>query len=170
MSVGGNDLFGPNACKVQGWKKDTEEEKVKLISRVFDEREQRKKASKKKPASTSEHPPRSLSHQSSRDALLSPRSQVSYRRPAGQSFRKDSSQKHSSYKSWQTSSSKGSFQAKDKKPSSQSNFCSGGGGQGSSRKNRDTKGSQQSPSFNKKGRGEVAIRESRTDSLPVGGS
>ena len=38
MSVGGNDLCGPNARKVQEWKKDTEEEKVKLISRVFDER------------------------------------------------------------------------------------------------------------------------------------
>ena len=38
MSVGGNDLFGPNAHKVQEWKKDTEEEKVKLISKVFDER------------------------------------------------------------------------------------------------------------------------------------
>ena len=31
MSVGGNDLFGPNARKVQEWKKDNEE-KVKLIS------------------------------------------------------------------------------------------------------------------------------------------
>ena len=39
MSVGGNNLFGPNACKVQEWKKDTEEEKVKLISRVFDKRQ-----------------------------------------------------------------------------------------------------------------------------------
>ena len=35
MSVGGNDPFGPNARKVKEWKKDTEEEKVKLISRVF---------------------------------------------------------------------------------------------------------------------------------------
>ena len=35
MSVGGNDLFGPNARKMQEWKNDTEEEKVKLISRVF---------------------------------------------------------------------------------------------------------------------------------------
>ena len=39
MSVGGNNLFGLNACKVQEWKKDTEEEKVKLISRVFDKRQ-----------------------------------------------------------------------------------------------------------------------------------
>ena len=44
MSVGGNDLFGPDARKVHEWKRDTEEEKIKLISRVFDERDQRDKA------------------------------------------------------------------------------------------------------------------------------
>ena len=40
MSVGGNDLFGPDARKVHEWKLDTEEENVKLIARVFDERAQ----------------------------------------------------------------------------------------------------------------------------------
>ena len=54
MSIGGN-VFGPNARKVQEWKKDTEEERVKLISRD--------KAAKKKPSSSSTHPPRYLSHQ-----------------------------------------------------------------------------------------------------------
>ena len=53
MSVGSNDLFGPDARKVHEWKHDTDEEKVKLISRVFDEREQRDKAKKKPSSSTS---------------------------------------------------------------------------------------------------------------------
>ena len=57
MSVGGNDLFGPDARKVHEWKLDTEEEKVKLISRVFDKREHRDK-SKKKPSSSESRPPR----------------------------------------------------------------------------------------------------------------
>ena len=61
MSVGDYDLFGPDARKVHEWQRDTDEEKVKLISRVFDEREQRDKA-KKKPSSSTSHPPRSLSH------------------------------------------------------------------------------------------------------------
>ena len=43
MSVGGSDLFGHDALKVHEWKRDTEEEKIKLISRVFDERDQRDK-------------------------------------------------------------------------------------------------------------------------------
>ena len=53
MSVGSKDLFGPDARKVHEWKHDTDEEKVKLISRVFDEREQRDKAKKKPSSSTS---------------------------------------------------------------------------------------------------------------------
>ena len=59
MSLGGKDLFGPDARKVHEWKRDTEEEKIKLISRVFDERDQRDKA-KKKPSSYENRPPRSL--------------------------------------------------------------------------------------------------------------
>ena len=78
MSVGGNDLFGSNACKVQEWKKDTKEGNVKLISRVFDECEQHDKISKKKSSSTSVRPPRSLSHQSPLDTLPSPSSWDSY--------------------------------------------------------------------------------------------
>ena len=68
MSLGGNDLFGPNARKVQEWKKDTEEEKVKMISRVFEERGNREKAARKK-TSSSAHPPKSLSDQSPLDAI-----------------------------------------------------------------------------------------------------
>ena len=56
MSVGGNDLFGPDARKVHEWKLDTEEENVKLIARVFYERAQRDK-SKKKPSSSDSRPP-----------------------------------------------------------------------------------------------------------------
>ena len=46
MSVGGNDLFGPDARKVHEWKLDTEEENFKLIARVFDERAQSDKSKK----------------------------------------------------------------------------------------------------------------------------
>ena len=35
MSIGGSDVFGPNARNVQEWKKDTEEVRVKLISPSF---------------------------------------------------------------------------------------------------------------------------------------
>ena len=72
MPVGGNDLFGPDARKVHEWKLDTEEEKVKLISRVFDEREHCDK-SKKKPSSSESRPPRSVAHRSPLDALSRPK-------------------------------------------------------------------------------------------------
>ena len=35
MSIGGSDVFGPNARNVQEWKKDTEEVRIKLISPSF---------------------------------------------------------------------------------------------------------------------------------------
>ena len=148
MSLGGNDLFGPNARKVQEWKKDTEEEKVKMISRVFEERENRENAAGKK-FSSSVHLPRSLSHQFQLDAIHPPRTKDSYQRPPGQSFRRD---KQSSLWSRPSSSSKGHY-VKDKKPVSQQSRSSGGNqstGQGSTRKD---KGSQQYRSFPKKGRG-----------------
>ena len=63
MEVGGQDLFGPNARQVHEWKRDTDEENVKLIARVFDERNQRDKT-KKKPASSESLPPRSMDHRS----------------------------------------------------------------------------------------------------------
>ena len=72
MSMGGNDLFGPDARKVHEWKLDTEEENVKFIARVFDERAQRDK-SKKKPSSSDTRPPRSVAHRSPLDALARPK-------------------------------------------------------------------------------------------------
>ena len=60
MSVGGQDIFGPNARKVQEWKKDTEEEQVKMISRVLEECQNRDKTARKKPSSV--RPPSLLSH------------------------------------------------------------------------------------------------------------
>ena len=65
---------------MQEWK-DTEEEKVKLISRVFDERESRDKAAKKKSSSSSTRPSLYLSLQSPLDAISTPRSKDSYQRP-----------------------------------------------------------------------------------------
>ena len=59
------------------------------------------------------------------DAISTPRSKDSYQWPPGQPLWRDS-HKHSSYKSRQSSSSKGQSSSKDKKLS-QSNFCSGGG-------------------------------------------
>ena len=82
MSVGDNDLFGPDARKVHEWKRDTDEEKVKLISRVFDEREQRDKA-KKKPSSSTSRPPCSLSHRSPLESFPSPRPKDSYKQQPG---------------------------------------------------------------------------------------
>ena len=72
MSVDDYDLFGPDAHKIHKWQRDTGEEKVKLISRVVDEREQRDKA-KKKPSSSTSSPPRSLSHSSPTEFFPSPR-------------------------------------------------------------------------------------------------
>ena len=150
MSLGGNDLFGSNACEVQEWKKDTEEEKVKLISHVFKERESREKAARKRTSSV--RPPRSLSHQSPLDAIHPPRTKDSYQRPLGQSFRRDSN-KQSSFRPRLSSSSKGKSYVKDKKPVSHQSRSNGGNqptGQGSARKYKD-KGSQQYRSFHKKG-------------------
>ena len=94
MSVGGNDLFRPDARKVHEPKRDTEEEKIKLISRVFDERDQRDKA-KKKPSSYESRPPCSLSHRSPVDSR--PRPKDSYNQQPGQSFHRPP--KQSPYKS-----------------------------------------------------------------------
>ena len=87
MSVGGNDLFGPDARKVHEWKLDTEEENVKLIARVFDERVQRDK-SKKKPSSSDPRHPRSVDHRSPLAGLARPKPKDSYNQKPGQSFRR----------------------------------------------------------------------------------
>ena len=85
MSVGGNDLFGPDARKVHKWKLVTEEENVKLIARVFYERAQRDK-SKKKPSSSDMRPPRSVVHRSPLDALARPKPKDSYNQKPGSPF------------------------------------------------------------------------------------
>ena len=72
LPVGGNDLFGPDARNVHEWKLDTEEENVKLIARVFDERAQRDKP-KKKPSSSESRPPRSIDHRSPLAGLSRPK-------------------------------------------------------------------------------------------------
>ena len=138
MSLGGHNLFGPNARKVQEWKKDTEEEQVKIISRVFEERENRDKAARKK-SSSSVRPPRSLSHQSPLDSLHPPKPKDSYQRPPGHSFRRDPT-KQSSYRARPASSSKGHSYVKDKKPASQQSRSGSGiqsTGQSSTRKDKD---------------------------------
>ena len=105
MSLGGQDLFGPNARHVCEWRKDTEEEKVNMISCIFEEREHCEKAACKKTSSSS-RPPRSIDHQSPLDSLHPYKSKDSYQCPPGQSFRRDSG-KQSSYKIRPSSSNKG---------------------------------------------------------------
>ena len=134
MSVGGNDLFGPDARKVHEWKRDTEEEKIKLISRVFDERDQRDKA-KKKPSSSESRPPRSLSHRSPLDSISRPKPKDLYNQQPGQSFRRPP--KQSPYKSRTGTQSK-TF-TRDKKTSSSNR--SDARDQGQRRQDRDPKGS-----------------------------
>ena len=87
MSVGGNDLFGPDARKVHEWKLDTEEENVKHIARVFDERVQHDK-SKKKPSSSDPRPPRSVDHRSPLTGLTCSKPKDSYNQKPGQPFRR----------------------------------------------------------------------------------
>ena len=148
MSVGGNDLFGPDARKVHEWKRDTEEEKVKLISRVFDEREQRDKA-KKKHSSSNSHPPRSLSHRSPLKSISRPRPKDSYNQQPGQSFRRPP--KQSPYKSRTGAQSKSQIFNRDKKTSSSKR--SDNHDQGQRHRDREPKGSQSARPFHKKGRG-----------------
>ena len=147
MSVGGNDLFGPDARKVHEWKRDTEEEKVKLISRVFDERDQRDKA--KKPSSSDSRPPRSLSHRYPLESISRPRPKDSYNQQPGQSFRRPP--KQSPYKSRTGAQSKSQTFNRDKKTSSSNR--SDNRDQGQRPRDREPKGSQSAHPFHKKGRG-----------------
>ena len=147
MSVGGNDLFGPDACKVHEWKLDTEEEKVKLISRVFDEREHRDK-SKKKPSSSESRPPRSVAHRSPLDALSRP-NQKPYNQKPGQSFRR--LPKQSAYKARTGTQPRPQTSGRDRNTSS--NNRSDSREQGQRRRDKEPKGPQSARPFNKKGRG-----------------
>ena len=144
MSLGGQDLFGPNARHVHEWQKDTEEEQVKMISRVFEKREHSENAAREKTSPSSSRPPRSLAHQSPLDSLHPHKPKDSYQRPPGQSFRRASG-KQSSYKARPSSSKKGQSFNKDRKPASQQSRPSGSNqssGQNSNRRDQD-KSSQQ---------------------------
>ena len=87
MAIGGNHLFGPNARKMKEWKEDPAVESAMLTTTAVHEQS---KAQKKSSSSSPSRPPRSLAHQSPLDALPSPRFRDSYRRPPGQSYRRDS--------------------------------------------------------------------------------
>ena len=173
MSLGGHDLFGPNARHVHEWCKDTEEEQVKMISRVFDERQQCDKAAHKKSStsSSSSRPPRSMAHKSPLDSLHPHRPQDSYQRPPGQPFRRDQG-KQSSNKAHHSSSNRGQPYNKDKKSTSQQSHNSGNtqsSGQNLNRRDED-KPSQQGRSSFKKGRGGGnSNHKNRTGLLPVWG-
>ena len=162
MKIGGHDRFGPNASKMEEWKRDPAVESAMLIGTAVHEQS---KIQKKTSSSSSTRPARSLTHQSPLDALSSPRSLDSYRRPPGPPYcwdlSKNSASKYqnklASNKS-RSAPSKSNFQAKDLQskpsPQSKSNFRSGGG-TGPAKQDRDHKDNQQSRPFNpsKKGRG-----------------
>ena len=148
MSVGGNDLFVPDAHKVHEWKLDTEEENVKLISRVFDERAQRDK-SKKKPSSSDSCPPRSVAHRSPLDALSRPKPKDSYNQKPGQSFRRPP--KQSPYKARTGTQQKSQAFGRDRTASSSNRTDSRD--QRQRRRDKEPKGPQSARPFNRKGRG-----------------
>ena len=166
MSVGGNDLFGPDARKVHEWKLDTEEENVKLISRVFYERAQRDK-SKKKPSSSDSRPPRSVTHRSPLDALSRPKPKDSYNQKPGQSFRRPP--KQSPYKARTGTQQKSQAFGRDRTASSsnRTDSCD----QGQRRRDKEPKGPQSARPFNRKDRGgaEAVKAANRKEQLPVGG-
>ena len=165
MSVGGNDLFGPDARKVHEWKLDTEEENVKLIARVFDERVQRNK-SKKKPSSSDSRPPRSVAHRSPLDALARPWPKDSYNQKPRQSFRRP--QKQSPYKACTGTQQRSQTFSRDR-PASSSNRTDSRE-QGQRRQDKEPKGPQSTHPFNRKGRGVEAVKAAnRNEQLPVGG-
>ena len=163
MSVGGNDLFGPDARKVHEWKWDTEEKKIKLISRVFDEWDHRDKA-KKKPSSSENRPPRSLSHRSPLDSISRPKPKDWYKQQPGQSFCRPP--KQSPYNSRIGTKSKTFTRDKKTFASNRSDARD----QGQRCQDLDPKGSQPNRPFHKKGRGAAWDKAgNRIDQLRVGG-
>ena len=154
MSVGGNNVFGPDARKVHEWKLDKEEENVKLIARVFDERAQRDKSTKK-PSSDS-RPPRSIAHRSPLDALAQPKPKDSYNQKPGQPFRRPP--KQSPYKARTGTQQRSQTSGRDRPASSSNRTYSRE--QGQRREDKESKGPQSALApltkkrpFNKKGRG-----------------
>ena len=150
MEVGGQDLFGPNARQVHEWKKDTEEENVKLIARVFDERTQRDK-SKKKPASSESRPPRSVDHRSPLAGLSRPKPKDSYSQKPGQSFRRQP--KQSPYKAHSGNQARTQPYNRDRPNASSAPTRNDSREQGQRRPDKDSKGPSSNRPFNRRGRG-----------------
>ena len=150
MEVGGQDLFGPNARQVHEWKKDTEEENVKLIARVFDERTQRDK-SKKKPASSESRPPRSMDHRSPLAGLSRPKPKDSYSQKPGQSFRRQP--KQSPYKTHSGNQARTQPYNRDRPNASSAPTRNDSREQGQRRPDKDSKGPSSNRPFNRRGRG-----------------
>ena len=150
MEVGGQDLFGPNARQVHEWKKDTEEENVKLIARVFDERTQRDKP-KKKPASSESRPPRSMDHRSPLAGLSRPKPKDSYSQKPGQSFRRQP--KQSPYKTHSGNQARTQPYNRDRPNASSAPTRNDSREQGQRRPDKDSKGPSSNRPFNRRGRG-----------------
>ena len=148
MSVGGNDLFGPDARKVHEWKLDTEEEKLNS-SPEFLMNENIAKKSKKKPSSSESRPPCSVAHRSPLDALFRPKPKDSYNQKPGQSFRRPP--KQSPYKARTGTQPRPQTSGRDRNTCS--NNRSDSREQGQRRRDKEPKGPQSARPFNKKGRG-----------------
>ena len=150
MEVGGQDLFGPNARQVHEWKRDTDEENVKLIARVFDERNQRDK-SKKKPTSSESRTPRSLEHRSPLAGLSRQKPKDSYSQKPGQSFRRQP--KPSPYKARSGNQSRPQTYTRDRPNVSSTSNRNDSRDQGQRRQEKDPKGPSSNRPFNRRGRG-----------------
>ena len=150
MEVGGQDLFGPNARQVHEWKRDTDEENVKLIARVFDERNQRDK-SKKKPTFSESRTPRSLEHRSPLAGLSRQKPKDSYSQKPGQSFRRQP--KPSPYKARSGNQSRPQTYTRDRPNVSSASNRNDSRDQGQRRQEKDPKGPSSNRPFNRRGRG-----------------
>ena len=150
MEVGGQDLFGPNARQVHEWKRDTDEENVKLIARVFDERNQRDK-SKKKPTSSESRTPHSLEHRSPLAGLSRQKPKDSYSQKPGQSFRRQP--KPSPYKARSGNQSRPQTYTRDRPNVSSVSNRNDSRDQGQRRQEKDPKGPSSNRPFNRRGRG-----------------
>ena len=150
MEVGGQDLFGPNARQVHEWKRDTDEENVKLIARVFDERNQRDK-SKKKPTSSESRTPLSLEHRSPLAGLSRQKPTDSYSQKPGQSFRRQP--KPSPYKARSGNQSRPQTYTRDRPNVSSVSNRNDSRDQGQRRQEKDPKGPSSNRPFNRRGRG-----------------
>ena len=167
LPVGGNDLFGPDARKVHEWKLDTEEENVKLIARVFDERAQCDKPNKK-PSSSESRPPRSVDHRSPLAGLSRPKPKDSYTQKPGQSFRRPP--KQSPYKARTGNQQRPQTYNRDRPTSFSSSNRNDSRDQGQRDKTKNPKVlSPLVPLTEEVGGAEAVKAANRNEQLPVGG-